>query len=403
MDKLKVLFFAEGATLAHVARPMLLAAGLDNGRFDAILCRPEGFAHLTQEVPCRQRPLNSQSPSIFTRRLEGGKPLYDYPTLCRYVEEDLALIDACKPDVVVGDFRLTLSVSARLRKVPYITICDAYWSPELPIDPPLPALWLTRYLPLVVATRLFRIFSPFAFRMHAVPMERLRRLYGLPSFGYDLRRCYTDADLRLFANFRSLFPDLQPHEQADFLGPLAWSPKSEHPIDLPEGDGPIAYLTMGSSGDPAHLATIIPVLQQSGFRTLVATAGKPLNCHLDARRTRVNAYLPGEQVCQMANLVVCNGGSPTTNQALAAGVPVIGVASNMDQFLNMRAIERAGAGVLLRADRLTTKTIDDCVQRLLSAPSFREQAARLKGSAEGSNYSQILTTHILRLTGRPSV
>ena len=47
------------------------------------------------------------------------------------------------------------------------------------------------------------------------------------------------------------------------------------------------------------------------------------------------------------------------------GVPVIGVASNLDQFLNMQAIERAGAGLTLRADHYSKDRLVGAVDRLL--------------------------------------
>ena len=42
--RLKILFLAEGATLAHVARPALLAASLDPARFEVTLARPASHA-----------------------------------------------------------------------------------------------------------------------------------------------------------------------------------------------------------------------------------------------------------------------------------------------------------------------------------------------------------------------
>ena len=50
MEKLKVLFFAEGATLAHVVRPLMLAKGLDPTNFDVTLCRPESFSKFSRTV-----------------------------------------------------------------------------------------------------------------------------------------------------------------------------------------------------------------------------------------------------------------------------------------------------------------------------------------------------------------
>ncbi len=375
----RVLFVAEGATLAHVGRPLQLARSLDPETFDISFARPEAFAWLTREERFPLLPLRSQDSSIFARRLDAGRPLYDFATLVAYVEEDLALLAAAKPDVVVGDFRLSLSVSARLAGTPYATICDAYWSPETPLRPQLPVLWHTRYAPLGVAKLLFRWVAPYAFRLHARPMEQLRARYGLPPLGGDLRRCYTDADLRLFANFRMLFPETDATPAADFLGPLAWSPPDDPGLEATLGSEPLIYVTMGSSGDPGALAQLLPALAETGLPVAVAGAGKtvPSMAKYPAN-VRVFDFLPGDQMCRRARLVVCNGGSPTTNQALRAGVPVLGICRNMDQFLNMNAVEAFGAGLGLRSDRLDPASLRSRIAALLSEPSYGAQAKKLQ-------------------------
>lgn len=376
--RIKVLFFAEGATLAHVARPYVVADALDPAQFEISFARPESFAWLTRDAKFRTLPLWSQDSATFTRRLDRGQPLYDLDTLERYVADDLVLIDAEKPDVVVGDFRLSLAVSARLRDIPYATICDAYWSPDRPFEAPLPALAFTRFTPIPLASAIFRTIAPLAFRLHARPIERLRARHGLPSLGHDLRRCYTDADLRLYANFPQLFPDVPVGPDAAFIGPVAWSPAPPaKPIPFLDGKTRPIYVTMGSSGDPRVLTALLPVLDELDLPVLVATAGKPLPVPPHSNRIRVFDYLPGGLVCEHARLVICNGGSPTTNQALACGVPVLGIARNMDQFLNMGAIERCGAGVVLRADQVNSDSLRPALAELMQNNSFVTSASAL--------------------------
>lgn len=389
-NRIKVLFFAEGATLAHVARPYVVANTLDPAQFDISFARPETFAWLTADAPFRTLPLWSQDSATFTRRLDHGQPLYDFDTLERYVADDLALIDAERPDVVVGDFRLSLAVSARLRRIPYATICDAYWSPDRPFEAPLPVLAFTRFTPIPLAAAIFRAVAPLAFRLHARPMERLRARHGLPSLGHDLRRCYTDADLRLYANFPQLFPEVPVGPDAAFIGPIAWSPAAPAALIpfLDEGVRP-AYVTMGSSGDPRVLTALLPVLEDLELPVLVATAGKSVPVSHRSDRIRIFDYLPGDLVCQHARLVVCNGGSPTTNQALARGAPVLGIARNMDQFLNMQAIDRFGAGLCLRADRADSRALRVALTALLGETNLDTQANALAcaSSMSASNYS----------------
>lgn len=390
-----MLFFAEGATLAHVARPLMLAKELDATQFDVTLCRPEAFSKLTAGLPFPVLGLECQDAKIFAQKLAHGSPLYDFSTLCRYVDEDLSLIDQIKPDVVIGDFRLSLSVSARLRSIPYIAICDAYWSPERPLRPPLPVFKFTRYAPIHLAEFIFRRIAPFAFHLHALPLERLRKKFGQPSLGYDLRRCYTDADLRLFANFPALFPEVSAHKGADFIGPIAWSPDFDADLDYLSGNGPLTYITMGSSGNPQIIESIVPILEQSGSRIVIATAGKPLQLKPKRPTTQIFDYLPGSVVCQHANLVICNGGSPTTNQALSCGVPVLGIAQNMDQFLNMEAIVTFGAGLMIRADRAHPTQLRQAIKLLTGDPKYAARAEELAGNPGQVGGLHPLSHHII--------
>ena len=390
----KVLFFAEGATLAHVTRPWVLAGSLDPAQFDVTLARPRAFQWLTADATCNIVELECQDATAFARRLDRGMPLYDYPTLAGYVATDLALIDSIKPNVIVGDFRLSLSVSARLRSVPFITICDAYWSPERPLHAPLPVLGFTRLMPIPLAEWVFRRVSGPAFRLHARPLERLRKHHGLPSLGFDLRRVYTDADRRLFANFPALFPEIRTSPAARFIGPITWSPQPQAQRPFVDGDEPLAYVTMGSSGDTRVLATIIPALEKSGFQVAVASAGRAIPPHLDSVRTRIFDYLPGALVCQRASLVVCNGGSPTTNQALSCGVPVLGIARNMDQFLNMQAIEAYGAGIMIRADRASRAATLNAVKRLRTESSFTNRARLLAQTLKTATLGKLLADQL---------
>ena len=91
----------------------------------------------------------------------------------------------------------------------------------------------------------------------------------------------------------------------------------------------------------------------------------------------VTDFLPGEDAARRADLVVCNGGSPTTSQALLAGVPVIGVPSNLDQHLNMTYLARAGAGATVRPGPGMVRALKVTVEQTLGSDAVRRRAAEL--------------------------
>lgn len=401
----RVLFFCEAVTLAHVARLAALARTLDPSQFQLFIACPDRWQHFVGEGSWQFRSMFSIGSEQFLAALASGKPVYDLETLRGYLGEDLALIDEVRPDIVVGDFRLSLSVSARLAGVPYIAISNAYWSPcGKTQDYPLPVIPLTRLLPVPWAAALFSVAIPFAMRGHCKPMNQLRLENGMSAFGSDLRRVYTDADLTLFADFEALFPGLTllPHHR--FLGPILWSPPVERPSwwgTLPD-DLPIIYVTMGSSGRSGVLELVLAALADEPVRVIASTAGATLP-RAPPANARIADYLPGDAASSLSSLVICNGGSPTSHQALAAGVPVMGIASNMDQFLNMRAISEAGAGLVMRADRVTVNAIRSACLELLAGESFRTAALAVSTSPDAAASALRFSSAIQALTPSKNV
>jgi UDP:flavonoid glycosyltransferase YjiC (YdhE family) len=378
MERKKILFVAEAVTLAHVGRPLALASTLDRQRYDVHFACAPGYEMFFKGSLLHNWTLNSISSARFLAALAAGKPVYDRDTLAQYVLDDTQLLQAIKPDVVIGDFRLSLSVSARLAQVPYVSVINAYWSPYVSQRYQVPAIALARVLPVPLADRIFNLVRPLAFALHSRPLNQVRRAYHLPSLGHDLRRIYTDADHVLYADIPEMFPAHDLPMSHGYLGPVMWSPPTELPSwwdGLPTGRENI-YVTLGSSGQGALLPPVLQALGPLPVTVMVATAGNS-DAGLLPDNARVAKYLPGELAAARARLVICNGGSPTSQQALAAGVPVLGIAGNLDQYLNMDGVLRAGAGALLRSDRLAVAPLRDTVLRLLSAPEPRAAAAHL--------------------------
>lgn len=394
----RVLFVGEGSTLAHAARPIALASALPADRYDVLVACPEPYARW---IPDRvaYRPLATQPQSRFLGRLATGKPPFDEATLARYVADDLELLGAFKPDVVVGDARVSLAASARVAGVPYIGISNAYWHPHRSLHPEFPVMRWSRNLPFPLLQAMFAVSWPLAFAWTAAPISRALAAHGV-DIGLDIRRAWTEADLMLYADMPSLYPEITADDRYRFAGPIAWEPPIEPPDwweRIPR-DRPVVYLTLGSSGDIDAVTAILQALGELDWTVLVATAGR-LVVPADGRRVFVADFLPGLAACARADLVICNGGSPTTTQALLAGRPVLGVCSNADQFLNMQAVHAAGVGEALRADRLTSRLIEKRLERLRSASAIRA-AGSLAKTAAAHDPVAVLMECIEQLTDR---
>jgi UDP:flavonoid glycosyltransferase YjiC (YdhE family) len=364
--------------LAHVARPIALARGLDPVHFDTVLAVDPRDQALWRSLTIPLRPIRSIPSEQFRNALAHGRPLYDVETLRAYVEDELKVIREMAPDVVVGDFRLSLAVSTRVTNTPYMAITNAYWSPYGRQHFPVPELLIAKRLGLPIAQGLFQLARPFAFAFHTLPLNRVRREYGLPSLGFDLRRIYTEADHTLYADVPEMAPTFGRPDNHHYLGPILWSPPVELPTwwqDVPR-DRPVVYVNLGSSGRSELLPIVLDALADLRVFVVAATLGRspPHRC---SGNVSLANFLPGERAAALASLVICNGGSPATHQALAASTPVLGLASNMDQHLNMDGVQRLGAGILLRSEWTDRSSVRAMVTQVLEDSRYSGAASEL--------------------------
>ncbi|MCR9105101.1 MAG: glycosyl transferase family 1 [Gammaproteobacteria bacterium] len=376
--KIRVLFLAEAVTLAHVARPLSLAGSLDASRYDIHFAHCPRYADLVGDQHFTEHAIHSIAPVEFAAALAAGRPLYDLETLKGYVEQERTLLDELRPDVIVADFRITAAVSAELAGIPSVCIANTCWSPYVDQRYTVPDLPLVRRFGVTVAQGLFSIGRPVAFAMHSRPMAALRRVHGLPPLGADLNRVYTHADYTLYADIPGLYKTAELPSNHREIGPVLWSPAAPlpswwHTVDTSR---PLVYVTPGSSGRADLLPAMIAALGELEVTAMVASAGMELQSPLPAN-VHAAAFLPGDLAARRSSLVVCNGGSPTTHQALSEGAAVLGLPTNLDQFLNLATLCNAGVAGMMRADQFQRGAFQSQVMAMLADDSLSAAAASM--------------------------
>ncbi len=390
----RILFIAEAVSLAHVARAAALACGLDPQRYDVHLACDRRYLHLFEKLPATVHSIRSIRGELFQDRLRKGSPLYTIDELRTYVKQDLRLLAELNPDAVIGDFRLSLSVSARTASIPYLTVTNAHWSPYARPNFIVPELAITQRFGPRLGQALFTLLRPFVFAQQASALNHIRKEYGLSSLGYSLPKIFTEADDTLYADLPELVPTCNAPRRHHYLGPVLWSPEETPPwwATVPS-DRPIAYVSLGTSGRPEILSTVLTALQRLGIGALVSTAGRRPPDRLPDN-TWIAPYLPGLDAARRADLVICNGGSATVYQALAAGVPVVGIPTNLDQYLMMDYVRRYGAGESVRAGQASLSLLMRAMKHIADKPDYRLNAGRL-GALIAAGQPQDRLDHIL--------
>lgn len=111
-------------------------------------------------------------------------------------------------------------------------------------------------------------------------------------------------------------------------------------------------ITVGNDGDPKLLG--------------------PLPSNIHAER-----FIMQSELLPHCDVVVSHGGSGTFLATLAHGLPQLVLPQGADQFINATALKRSGGGLALRGEDVSDDSIRNCVTRLMSAPDFRQHAARI--------------------------
>ena len=376
--KRKILFVAENVTLAQVVRLAVLGQALDRSRYEVHFASSSFEPLVFDGCDFERHYLETIEKSAVDKALASGKRIYEKQTLLDYVKADMELIEHVRPSLIVGDFRLSLAVSAPLTGVQHAALINAYWSPfRRERTFPVPDHPIIRLLGEELTAQYFPKALPRVFEHFAAPVNAVRKRHGLPPIG-SLQQVLSYGDYTLYPDVPSLAPTDGAPLHHLYLGPILWSPRVPFDAKLLEAEAgkPLIYVTLGSSGKVEVLPTVVQALGELSVEVVVATANRIALPTVPPNVT-VCPFVPGELVAQHAALVISNGGSTTSYQALSQGTPVLGIASNFDQYLAMQAIEGVGAGVLLKARSLDTAQVIATVRRVLDDPAYVKRARAL--------------------------
>jgi MGT family glycosyltransferase len=300
---------------------------------------------------------------------------YNRRVVEEYVEDEATLIRRIRPDVILNDFRLPVAISARLTGIPFANILNAYWTNyyaprrRAPEDFPLTRLVgkrrATSILPPIMKLVLALYARPFNAVAAAHGMERFRNIFDVMDSPH----------LNLVCDLAEFMPLAGAPERFKVIGPILWEPGVAPPewLGRVEGGRPTIYFSMGSTGFGRYYDALRKAFEGTDFQVLVTTGGST-----DAGEMPANFFVtdlaPALALIERSSLVICHGGNGTIYQALAEGVPVLGIPTFHDQDFNMQRVEDLGLGAALYPKTLTAKSLRETAERLMGDERIRAAA-----------------------------
>lgn len=401
MRKPRILFFSEAVTLAHLVRPYKLACSLDRNEYEiGFACADRYRFVFDQASEMRRYFISSLESEEFIRRVDTCKALYGGDEVVRYVKEDLEIIDDFKPDLIVGDFRHSLSISSRLAGVKFCALLNAYWSSFCyRRDMPVPEHRDIDFMRIPMIDKMMPLISKAVYKIQAKALNTARRHFGLRAFEHCLDG-WSFGDQVFYYDIPSLSPTVDLPSAHTYMGPVNWIPSVDSSglaAKLDKLNKPVAYVSMGSSGNADVIPVVVDCLVDQDYHVVVCTSNRNLELAHKGKNVDVVPLVDGDKVCAVSDLVVCNGGSPMTYQAFSKGVPVIGVPSNMDQLICMRNAEDFGAALTVRFRDVLCGRLSERVDEIKSNDMYRNKAKELARELRSYDAESIFSERVSAL------
>ena len=274
MSRKRILFLAEGATMAHFVRPLALADSLDTSRYDVHFYAPLRFSRYLKDKPFAIGELRSMPGERFLENTARGAPVFPADVIRGYVKQDRELIRRIAPDLVVGDMRLSLPISAPLEGALLAVMINAYWSPYTRHRSILPSLPLTRVVPPRLLAAAYKLAEPLAYAVHVGEMNRVRKEFGIPALPADLRVMYTEGSYVLYADIPEWVPAWDLPANHRYVGICQWTPPTAKPDwwdRMLVDPRPKVFVSLGSSGPLRAIPALLGALSKLPVAVLIAT------------------------------------------------------------------------------------------------------------------------------------
>lgn len=187
-------------------------------------------------------------------------------------------------------------------------------------------------------------------------------------------------------NFKIVGPLYSPNEINADIDPLIKKVLQDSKSELK------IFCTMGSSGTKKQLLEAIEAIvavKDHKWNALILAPPSicPLAEALDCAGNTEGIYItdkfvPAPLINSMVDIVVCHGGQGTVQTAIASGTPIVGVAMQPEQQINLDNIVLSGAGIRIPIHRWKASNIQTAIKTIQNSSSYRKSAEKLQKNIE---------------------
>ncbi|XP_045540281.1 UDP-glycosyltransferase UGT5-like [Papilio machaon] len=326
---------------------------------------------------------------------------------------DLILVEACVRPAIGLSYVFKAPI---IQVSSFGAVMDNHYIMGTPTHPLLyPSMSRDRLYNLTMWEKLKQLRKEFITDMYTYNFEYdndiLKRV-----FGENVPRIYElyDNVAMLFLNFHRIWDSNRPVPPGViYMGGLHQNPQKELPKDLKSyldsSKNGVIYFSLGTNVKPSNLPSeklqaIINVFSRLPYDVLWKWDDEELPGR--TKNIKISKWLPQSDLLRhpKIKLFVTQGGLQSTDEAITAGVPVIGIPMLGDQWFNAEKYVHFNIGHKLDIDTLTEEQFDNAIKSILNNNSYRENIVRLRSIMQDQPQSPLeravwWTEHVLRHGG----
>lgn len=353
----------------------------DGGEFESLI-EKHGFA-LTRMEP--RLTLQKIEDIYKLARGEKFKPAFSNGEMIQRVQNESSVLKLLGPVAVVTGSYPSIPVTCRVLNIPLVSVVQSTWLPDF-FEHGGGATDRLRPAPIkAMVDRGILAFIKLGIKYFLLnSVNHAARHFNVP--GYDSIFDYWRGDITLVAEPPG-FSGVALPPNYFFIGPLI--PEDE--FTLPEEirniprDKPLIYFSMGSSGAPKIVASIIESFEGKPYRVIAPVKfqlARIPNVRIPSN-VLVTDWVPALTVNKIADIAVIHGGIGTVMTAAMAGKPVVGIGMKMEQVANLACLERLGFAIRVRKSRNPSQGVQEAIGKLLKNESAKSKAAAFGGVVAG--------------------
>lgn len=164
------------------------------------------------------------------------------------------------------------------------------------------------------------------------------------------------------------------------------------------------FCTLGTSGDAKLLLEVIKMLNsKEGMTYSAILLSPPSVCPINKVREMLrnpyvyatDRFVPAKRINELADIVICHGGQGTLQTAIISGTPLIGVATQPEQKINLEHLTQYGAAIRIPIFDWNTKQLSKAVKKIIDNENqFKKSVSDLRKKYLNINVAEEIGTRV---------